>query len=212
MLSLNFYLFAPLIISFCLLVPAYLQSVSDRSMLQQRMWYVVWIIVGMTFPSFKFSGNSMGNRFPVQKESINVFYFIFDDWNTVMKLIFYDNSFNRILNFLGSLVNNKWGVVFKNGPGKICGRQPLKIWSDMVYLSRSWSWFFVQPNTKVFIIFKVFKVHALIIDGWGQTDMLKILKIYHYLKKEVSDESDFLHADKHQCFLQVDTIFFVGFG
>ena len=42
--------------------------------------------------------------------------------------------------------------------------------------------------------------------------MLKILKIYHYLKKEVSDESDFLHADKHQRFLQVDTIFFVWFG
>ena len=25
-----------------------------------------------------------------------------------------------------------------------------------------------------------------------------------YLKKEVSDEVDFLHADKHQSFLQVD--------
>ena len=96
------------------------------------MWYVVWIIVGVTFPRFKFSGNSTGNRFPVQKESISVFYFIFDDWNTVMKLIFYDNSFNRILNFLGFLVNNKWGVVFKNGPSKICGRQSLKIWIDIV--------------------------------------------------------------------------------
>ena len=26
--------------------------------------------------------------------------------------------------------------VFKNGPSKICGRQPLKIWSDMVCLSK----------------------------------------------------------------------------
>ena len=30
----------------------------------------------------------------------------------------------------------KWGEVLKNGPSKICGRQPLKIWSDMVCLSR----------------------------------------------------------------------------
>ena len=27
-----------------------------------------------------------------------------------------------------------------------------------------------------------------------------------YLKKEVRDEVDFLHADKHQRFLQIDTI------
>ena len=27
-----------------------------------------------------------------------------------------------------------WDKVFKNGPSKICGRQPLKIWSDMVPL------------------------------------------------------------------------------
>ena len=29
-----------------------------------------------------------------------------------------------------------------------------------------------------------------------------------YLKKEVSDEVDFLHADKHESFLQIDTIIF----
>ena len=28
--------------------------------------------------------------------------------------------------------NQIWGKVFKNWPSKICGRQPLKIWSDMV--------------------------------------------------------------------------------
>ena len=26
--------------------------------------------------------------------------------------------------------------------------------------------------------------------------------------KEVGDEVEFLHADKHQCFLQIDTVFF----
>ena len=27
----------------------------------------------------------------------------------------------------------KWVKAFKNGPSKICGRKPLKIWSDMVF-------------------------------------------------------------------------------
>ena len=31
-----------------------------------------------------------------------------------------------------------------------------------------------------------------------------------YIKEEVSDEVNFLHDDKHQSFLQVDTIFFAG--
>ena len=29
-----------------------------------------------------------------------------------------------------------WDKLFKNGPSKICGRQPLKIWRDMACLSR----------------------------------------------------------------------------
>ena len=33
-----------------------------------------------------------------------------------------------------------------------------------------------------------------------------------YFKKEVSDEVDFLHADKHESFLQVDTMIFDGNG
>ena len=33
-----------------------------------------------------------------------------------------------------------------------------------------------------------------------------------YLKKEVSDEVDFLHADKHESFLQIDTMIFDGDG
>ena len=31
-----------------------------------------------------------------------------------------------------------------------------------------------------------------------------------YLKKEVSDEVDFLHADKHENFLQSDTMILMG--
>ena len=31
-----------------------------------------------------------------------------------------------------------------------------------------------------------------------------------YLKKEVSDEVDFLHADKHESLLQIDTMILMG--
>ena len=31
-----------------------------------------------------------------------------------------------------------------------------------------------------------------------------------YLKKEVSDEVDFLHADKHESLLQIDTMILIG--
>ena len=31
-----------------------------------------------------------------------------------------------------------------------------------------------------------------------------------YLKKELSDKVGFLHADKHECFLQIDTMYFDG--
>ena len=33
-----------------------------------------------------------------------------------------------------------------------------------------------------------------------------------YLKKEVSDEDDFLHADKHESFLLIDAMIFDGGG
>ena len=33
-----------------------------------------------------------------------------------------------------------------------------------------------------------------------------------YLKKEASDAVDFLHANKHEIFLQIDTILFDGDG
>ena len=38
----------------------------------------------------------------------------------------------------------KWAKVFKNGPSKICGRQPLKIWSEMVCLSRPYQFKFFK--------------------------------------------------------------------
>ena len=38
------------------------------------------------------------------------------------------------------------------------------------------------------------------------------ISIIQYLKKEVSDEVDFLHSDKHQSFLKIDAIFFDWFG
>ena len=37
--------------------------------------------------------------------------------------------------------------------------------------------------------------------------VLKIISILQYLKKEVTEKVDFLHADKHQSLLQVDMIF-----
>ena len=49
--------------------------------------------------------------------------------------------------------------------------------------------------------------------------MSKLLKIFNkffiplqYVKKEVSDKVDYLHADKHESFLQIDTIIFDGDG
>ena len=35
---------------------------------------------------------------------------------------------------------------------------------------------------------------------------------FQYLKKEVSDEVDFLQVDKHESFLQIDTMIYDGDG
>ena len=70
---------------------------------------------------------------------------------------------------------------------------------------------FVQVNIK---LFKKMALSYL----WVHPGMAKVLKINNnyaislqYFKKVVSDEVDFLHADKHQNILQVDTTFFVVF-
>ena len=60
--------------------------------------------------------------------------------------------FNRIWNFSCTRVSipginrcsDIWVMVFKNGLGKICGRQPLKNWTDMVCLGRSYHYKFFK--------------------------------------------------------------------
>ena len=44
------------------------------------------------------------------------------------------------------------------------------------------------------------------------TQNSKFVISLHYLKKEGRDEVDFLHGDKHQTFLQVDTVNLGGHG
>ena len=40
----------------------------------------------------------------------------------------------------------------------------------------------------------------------------QVCYFFQYLKKETSDEVDFLHADKHKCFLEIDAMNFDGDG
>ena len=40
----------------------------------------------------------------------------------------------------------------------------------------------------------------------------KFVISFQYLKKEVSDEVDFLYADKHESFVQIDSMIFDGNG
>ena len=40
----------------------------------------------------------------------------------------------------------------------------------------------------------------------------KFVISFQYLKKEVSDEVDFLYADKHESFVQIDSMIFDGDG
>ena len=42
------------------------------------------------------------------------------------------------------------------------------------------------------------------------TQSSKFVISWKYLKKEVNDEVDFLHADKHERFLQINTMIFDG--
>ena len=48
-------------------------------------------------------------------------------------------------------------------------------------------------------------------DRYAQiTQNNKFAISFQYLKKEVSDEMDFLHAGKNESFLQIDTMIFDG--
>ena len=52
-----------------------------------------------------------------------------------------------------------WGKVFKNGPSKVCGKQPLKIWRGMVYLKQT-----LLPSKCLKAVFhKFYLVHSWIL-------------------------------------------------
>ena len=54
---------------------------------------------------------------------------------------------------------------------------------------------------------------SVCVDRYAQiTQNNKFAIALQYLKKEASDEVDFLHANKHESFLQIDTINFDGDG
>ena len=60
----------------------------------------------------------------------------------------------------------KWDKVFKNGPCKICGRQPLKTWRDMVYLrlsSASFTWSNLENfvSNMVYNLPRIMTVHSV---------------------------------------------------
>ena len=71
--------------------------------------------------------------------------------------------------------------------------------------------FYMQKNIKDF--FKVILSFSVCMAKHAQiTQNNKFAISLQYLKKEVSDEVDFLHADKHESFLQIDTMIFDGDG
>ena len=71
--------------------------------------------------------------------------------------------------------------------------------------------FYMQKNIKDF--FKLILSFSVCVAKHAQiTQNNKFAISLQYLKKEVSDEVDFLHADKHESFLQIDTMIFDGDG
>ena len=54
----------------------------------------------------------------------------------INQLLFFSRDkflvFSGVFLTVQTAVSSIWDRVFKNGPGKICGRQPLKIWRDMI--------------------------------------------------------------------------------
>ena len=71
--------------------------------------------------------------------------------------------------------------------------------------------FCLQINIKGF--FKIILSFSVRVAKHAQINWNnKFALSFQYLKKEVSDEVDFLHADKHESFLQIDTMIFDGDG
>ena len=70
------------------------------------------------------------------------------------------------------------------------------------YLQKNITWFF-----KLILLFQV------CVTWYAQiTQNNKFSISFHYLQKEVSDEVDFLHADKDENYLQIDITIFNGDG
>ena len=73
--------------------------------------------------------------------------------------------------------------------------------------------FCLQIKTKDFFkMILAFEVCVCVSRHAQITQNNKFAISLQYLKKEVSDEVDFLHADKHESFLQIDTMIFDGDG
>ena len=69
--------------------------------------------------------------------------------------------------------------------------------------------FCLQVNIKDF--FKLILSFSVCVAKHAEiTQNNKFAISLQYLKKEASDEVDFLHADKHESFLQTDTMIFGG--
>ena len=69
----------------------------------------------------------------------------------------------------------------------------------------------MQINIKVF--YKLILLHLMGAARHFQSTQNSMYAIsLQYLKPQISDEVNFLHVDKHQSFLKVDTIFFHGLG
>ena len=67
----------------------------------------------------------------------------------------------------------------------------------------------MQKNIKDF--FKLILLFSVCVTKHAQiTQNNKFAISLQYLKKSVSDEVDFLHADKHESFLQIDSMIFEG--
>ena len=74
------------------------------------------------------------------------------------------------------LLNNIWAKVFKNGPNKICGRQPLKIWSYMIFEADHITSIFLKG-----VFHKFYLVHSWILCPIFSLGFLKAYQYQYFL-------------------------------
>ena len=68
-------------------------------------------------------------------------------------------------------------------------------------------------KTNIQVFYKLLVLFVLVIASHAQTTQdIKFVVSLQYLYKDGRDEVDFLHADKHQTIIQVDTINLRGHG